>query len=70
MVFLDCVKECAKNPEYVSNWERLRGVKIVPSMLDRMIDESAGYDHATSIAKLFIADVYETVWSRLHQETA
>lgn len=61
--FMACVAACAKNNEYVENWLRLRGYSLPRSAIERMVDEASG--HGDAIAQQFIADVHETVYSRL-----
>lgn len=63
MTFRECVIECARTPGFVTNWARLRGVKLPSIGLEAAIDEATG--HGQQIARLFIQDVYDVVWCRL-----
>lgn len=60
--FLDCVMLCARTPEFVENWQRLRGMSLGKTPIDRMIDEATGYDR--EICEQFLNDVWECVWAR------
>ena len=62
MTAMDVVMACARDAEFVSNWERLRGVTLPRTTLDRMVDEASGHD--SGIARLFIADVVDLVLAR------
>lgn len=66
--FMVCVMACAKNDEYVENWLRLRGYSLPRSAIERMVDDASG--HGDAIAQQFIADVHETVYSRLDWTSA
>jgi hypothetical protein len=45
--FLECLETCTHNSEFVAQWERLNGKKLVAtSPIDRMIDEATGHDVA------------------------
>lgn len=61
--FIQCVAACAANAEFVANWSRLRGIRFGANPLERMIDEASGFN--SEIARQFIADVHDLVWSRL-----
>jgi hypothetical protein len=63
MTFKDVLFYCAGQDEFVAQWERLRGVRLPRSPIEKMIDEATGNDSA--IARLFINDVFDLVWSRL-----
>jgi len=65
---IDVVMACAREPEFVANWARLRGIVLPASPMDRMIDEATGNDSA--IARQFIADVCDIVIGRCPQSEA
>lgn len=47
ITFADCLIIAANMPEFVQQWERLTGLRLLPaSPLDRLIDEATGYDLA------------------------
>lgn len=61
--FADCVAACLNTPEFVTNWQRLRGVRLPASALERLIDNGTGYsDH---VARMFLDDVLDLVYLRL-----
>lgn len=64
--FAQCVSACLSNSEFVANWQRLRGVRLPASVLERMIDDASG--HSDDIARRFLADVFELVYARLPRE--
>lgn len=70
MTFQDCVLECSKNRELISEFDRLNGTHL--STLDRrkpieqMIDEATGRDRAA--LQQFIEFVHEFVWTRIPEE--
>jgi hypothetical protein len=61
---LVCVRACAANTEFVSNWLRLRH-NLPKSAIEQMVDDATGRNDA--IAKQFIADVQDLVLDRLPQ---
>lgn len=63
MTFAQCVIECAANDEFVSNWARLRGISFPVTPLEREID--AATFRNDDIARQFISDVADLVWSRI-----
>lgn len=66
MTLLECIGSCANNKEFVANWSRLRNVKLPTCPAEQAIDEATGYDKV--IAKLFMKDVIDIVWSRIQKE--
>ena len=68
MTAIDVVMSCAREPEFVGNWARLRGIVLPASPMDQMIDEATGNDSA--IARQFIADVFDIVIGRCPQSEA
>ena len=75
MTFTECVLHCFDNTELVSNFNRLWSCSLGTdrrSTIERMIDQTAQYDGRSvneDDAKLFIAFVWEYVWTRLPPET-
>jgi hypothetical protein len=64
VTFIECVAFCAGNPEFVSQWARLRGFKLSGlSPLEQEIDKASGFGE--HVAKTFIADVADLVWDRM-----
>ena len=73
MTFADAVVECARNDQFVAEFNRLTGSNL--SFQDRrapieiMIDESTGYPHPFKCDKselhTFFDFVYEFIWLRL-----
>lgn len=61
--FAECVAAALNNPEYVANWQRLRGVRMPVSALEQLIDNGTGYNHY--IARLFLDDVLDLLYLRL-----
>lgn len=61
--FIDLVMELLSMPEYVKNWERLRGMRFPRNPMERMVDQSSGYGEAVMLQ--FIEDAAETIWLRL-----
>lgn len=66
MTFGDVVIYCAGNAEFVENIDRLYGLHLPKTGLDRMIDDSTGHDRI--ICAKFCAIVYDLIWSRLPPE--
>jgi len=67
ITFIDCLHACLMNSEFVQQWERLWGKKLVPaSTLDRMIDQATGYDLA--VMREFADAVYQFVFCTLPVE--
>ncbi len=61
VTFAECLFVAANTPEFVNEWERLAGKKLIASsVIDRMIDEATGYDLA--IMKEFADFVYRAVF--------
>jgi hypothetical protein len=60
--FADWVTLCARTPEYVNNWARLRGISVPRTPMDRLIDDASGRSEDT--AKLFMADAFD-LWQRI-----
>jgi hypothetical protein len=59
--FLDCLQFCLHTSEFVKEWERLSGKKLLPaSPINRLIDEATGYDMA--IMGEFADFVYASVF--------
>lgn len=63
MTFSEVLNYCANRTDFVTEWSRLRGVSLPTTPIERMVDEATGRND--SIAKQFIEDVYDIVWSRL-----
>lgn len=63
ITFAQCVSAALHNPEYVANWQRLRGVRLPASAIERMVDDSSGNSH--DIARLFLADVLDLIYLRV-----
>lgn len=62
VTFLDCLDTCIHEHEFIAQWERLSGKKLLPaSPLDRMIDEATGYNMV--VMSEFADFVYEFVFS-------
>lgn len=62
VTFLDCLDTCIHEREFIAQWERLSGKKLLPtSPLDRMIDEATGYNMV--VMGEFADFVYEFVFS-------
>lgn len=71
MDFYDCVMECAKKDDLVSEFNRLTGRRLgdkqVRNPIDRIIDEAIGYDEVLKAqqdedVKAFVDFCYEYVW--------
>jgi hypothetical protein len=58
-----CVDAAARNPVYVMQWARIRGIELPETPMDWLVDDSTG--RADSIAALFIEDVRELIYDRL-----
>jgi hypothetical protein len=59
--FIECLNMCLYNQEFVAQWERLSGKKLLAkSPIDRMIDEATGYDMA--VMREFADFVYDVVF--------
>lgn len=74
MTFYDCLMECAKTPDLVSEFNRLTGrhvgEKLVRNPIEMMIDKATGYSEALSSQKdedliAFIEFCHDCVWTRL-----
>lgn len=59
--FLECLEFCLLQPQFVADWERLSGQKLLSkNWLHQRIDEATGYDQ--EMIKLFADFVYKTVF--------
>lgn len=74
MTFYDCLMDCAKNQEFVDQFNRLTGCKVgvasIRSPLDAMIDQATGYQETLDKQmdddlRAFVKFCHEVVWSRL-----
>lgn len=64
VTFADCLIVCLFMPEFVQQWERLTGMRLLPaSPLDRMIDKATGYD--LTVMAEFADFVYRCVFSTI-----
>lgn len=65
MTFPDCIIECAKNTEFVREFDRLMGCNLSMrgTPLDLAIDKATG--RMERDIGVFCAFVYECVWTRL-----
>jgi hypothetical protein len=74
MTFTECVLHCFDNRDLVNNFNRLTGCSLGVdrrSMIERMVDRAAGHEPPPldqDEARLFIAFVYECIWTRLPPE--
>lgn len=64
MTFIDCLRMCAKNAEFVAEFDRLHGTQLSKldkrTPLDALIDDSTGRDRES--VKLFADFVWRFVW--------
>jgi hypothetical protein len=65
MNFEQCVMECARHPELIQQFDRLRGtnLQMKGAPIDLMVDQATG--RLADDVSLFITFVYDVVWSRL-----
>jgi hypothetical protein len=64
VTFVDCLVECIHTSEFVSEWQRLSGKKLLATNpLDRMVDKATGYD--MSVIGEFADFVYDYVFKTL-----
>jgi hypothetical protein len=76
MTFEDCVKECFMTPDFVKQFNRLTGCKLLEdnrTPIDRMIDSATGYDKEIDAQqreyfRRFLSFVFEFVWLRIIPE--
>ena len=61
--FLVCLAAAAANPDFVREWERLRGFRAPRAPIDAMVDEACGLNDEK--ARLFIEDVRELIYDRI-----
>lgn len=62
--FLECLETCIHEREFVAQYQRLSGKKLVPTNpIDRMIDEATGYNMV--VIGEFVDFVYEFVFQTL-----
>ena len=71
--FEACLMECVKQPGFIQEFNRLTGCRFGQSLtrkpIERMIDDACGHSgESDDDTRLFIAFVYEFVWSRLPEE--
>jgi hypothetical protein len=68
LTFTDCCFECIKNAEFVKEFNRLTGYKLGQKRtgMEVAIDKACGYDPNKEALPVFVAFVYEYVWSRLN----
>jgi hypothetical protein len=66
ITFAQCVSAALNNPEFVTNWQRLRGVRLPASAIERMIDDASG--NSDDMARLFLADVLDLLYLRLPKD--
>lgn len=75
MNFTDCVLECFENHELVAQFNRLYGCSLGVdrrTTIEQMVDRATGHEPPAideREAKLFIAFVWNCVWTRLPPET-
>ncbi len=67
MTFMECALECAKNSEFVSEFDRLMGCSLSAQShgppIVAMIDDATGkLKHDLAV---FMAFVYEVIWTRI-----
>lgn len=71
VTFEQCVGECLRNREFVTEFDRLWGTSLGGvrgrNVVVAMVDQAAGFDEERSRRDMekFVAFVYETVWLRL-----
>lgn len=79
MTFADCLIECAKNAEFVAQFNRLTGrhlgEQLKRSPIEKMIDATTGYEDILAMQqdedlRAFIEFCHETVWTRMPVLTA
>ncbi len=75
MTFTECALHCFDNKELVSQFNRLYGCSLGVDrrrMIERMVDQAAGYVPPVvdeDEAHMFIAFVWDFVWTRLPPES-
>ena len=68
MNFQEVALECIKNPELVSEFNRLTGCKLgidTRAPIEIMIDEATGYHPDYDDMAKFVAFVFTCIWMRL-----
>lgn len=75
MTFSECVVHCFEEKEFVSNWERLYGLKISDwrpprNGIEAMVDKASGHVPTVNeeAARAFTRFVWNYVWTRLPEE--
>jgi len=61
--FALCLLMAVNTPEFIQNWERLRGIKLPKNHLEQLIDDATGA--SDKWAQLFVQDVRELIYERL-----
>jgi hypothetical protein len=65
MTFIECLQECIKNKDLVSEFNRLTDSKLgvdTRSPIDKAIDNACGYDEQKEYMRKFIDFMYEFIW--------
>lgn len=74
MTFSECLIECAKNTEFVAQFNRLTGrhlgEQLKRSPIEKMIGATTGYEETLAAQqdgdlRAFIEFCHETVWTRI-----
>lgn len=78
MTFYDCLLECARTPDLVSEFNRLTGrhvgEKLARHPIEVMVDQATGFDQALAAyqdedLRAFIEFCHDCVWTRLPRQS-
>lgn len=61
--FIECLLLCARNDEFVAEWERLSGHHFPHGRIEQMVDAATGYD--MNLIDEFVDFVYRVVFCTL-----